>query len=326
MTLVNLSIFNRKTIDKQYIAMGKRKKLSREAILGLGLALVLALAACTGSSVAATNDTNIPADIAAKTVASGPTVDGGTSFPVSKIAIDGLDADNIVAAQELVLGDIYEASLPSVVHIRISQRLSGDSPDSGFNFFGGRSGDTQERFLRGEGSGFVWDTEGHILTNYHVVEGADTVTVGFSDGEKVEETVLGGDPDSDLAILMIDVPGRDLQPLPQGDSDHLRVGQLALAIGNPFGQDDPQRQQPLFNPSSHSDRCPDQPRQLRRATTGQTGPGDRHQHPDHQPGRRQFRNRLCCSHQYRKASSAGAHSKREVCILMARHQWRNDIC
>ena len=158
-------------------------------------------------------------------------------LPISNFAIDSLSADDIVAAHESVLGDIYEASLPSVVQIRITQRVDGISPDSRFDFFGGRSGGTEDRFIRGEGSGFVWDREGHILTNYHVVEGADTVTVVFSNGDEVEATVIGGDPDSDLAILQIDVSGRELKPLPKGDSDDLRVGQLALAIGNPFGQE-----------------------------------------------------------------------------------------
>ncbi len=227
-----IMIINRNTNDIQSIHIRKRKIFNKGVFLALGLILALTLAACTGSSAAATSDATIPSN----TLAAASTTDGGTVRPISNFAIDGLTADDIVAAQESVLGDIYEASLPSVVHIRITQRVDGTSPDSGFNFFGGRSGGTEDRFLRGEGSGFVWDREGHILTNYHVVEGADTVTVVFSDGDEIEATVVGGDPASDLAILWIDVSGRELQPLPQGDTDDLRVGQLALAIGNPFGQ------------------------------------------------------------------------------------------
>ena len=225
--------YNRKTKGNQIIHIRKRRIFNRGRILGLALVVVLALAACTGSGAAATSDPTIPSNaLAAASIA-----DSGTVLPISNFAIDSLTADDIVAAHESVLGDIYEASLPSVVQIRITQRVNGISPDSRFDFFGGRSGGTEDRFIRGEGSGFVWDREGHILTNYHVVEGADTVTVVFSNGDEVEATVIGGDPDSDLAILQIDVSGRELKPLPKGDSDDLRVGQLALAIGNPFGQE-----------------------------------------------------------------------------------------
>ncbi len=225
--------YNRKTKGNQMIHIRKRRIFNPGGILGLALVVVLALAACTGSGAAATNDSTIPTN----TLTASSTNLGGTALPISNLAIYNLTPDDIVAAQESVLGDIYEASLPSVVQIRITQRVDGISPDSRFDFFGGRSGGTEDRFIRGEGSGFVWDREGHILTNYHVVEGADTVTVVFFNGDEVEATVIGGDPDSDLAILQIDVSGRELQPLPKGDIDDLRVGQLALAIGNPFGQD-----------------------------------------------------------------------------------------
>jgi len=225
--------YNRKTKGNQIIHIRKRTIFSKGTVLALGLILALTLAACTGSRAAATSETTTPSN----TLAAASIADSGTVLPISNFAIDSLSADDIVAAHESVLGNIYEASLPSVVQIRITQRVDGISPDSRFDFFGGRSGGTEDRFIRGEGSGFVWDREGHILTNYHVVEGADTVTVVFSNGDEVEATVIGGDPDSDLAILQIDVSGRELKPLPKGDSDDLRVGQLALAIGNPFGQE-----------------------------------------------------------------------------------------
>ena len=233
MHVVQLMKYKRISNVIQNIQIQKRNLFAKGTFLALGLILALTLAACTGSSAAATIDAPVPSN----TLPAESTTGGANVLPISNLANDNLTADDIVAAQESVLGDIYEASLPSVVHIRITQRVDGTSPDSGFNFFGGRSGGTDDRFLRGEGSGFVWDSEGHILTNYHVVEGADTVTVVFSNGDEVEATVVGGDPDSDLAILQIDVSGRELVPLPKGDTDNLRVGQLALAIGNPFGQE-----------------------------------------------------------------------------------------
>ena len=92
-------------------------------------------------------------------------------------------------------------------------------------------------FRRGSGSGFVWDTQGHIVTNYHVVEDAAMVTVFFADDTEVEAEVIGRDPDSDLAVIKVDLPAEKLHPLPLGSSEDLRVGQFAIALGNPFGQD-----------------------------------------------------------------------------------------
>ncbi len=89
----------------------------------------------------------------------------------------------------------------------------------------------------GLGSGFVYDKKGHILTNYHVVAGADRIEVDFPSGLKVYGSVIGIDTDSDLAVIKVDVPAEELHPLPLGDSDALQVGQVAIAIGNPFGLD-----------------------------------------------------------------------------------------
>ncbi|MEN4043167.1 MAG: trypsin-like peptidase domain-containing protein [Anaerolineaceae bacterium] len=87
----------------------------------------------------------------------------------------------------------------------------------------------------GVGSGFVYDYEGHIITNYHVVEGAAQLEVSFSSGFKTHGTVIGADLDSDLAVIKVEAPVEVLAPLPLGDSDLLRVGQSVIAIGNPFG-------------------------------------------------------------------------------------------
>jgi 2-alkenal reductase len=86
----------------------------------------------------------------------------------------------------------------------------------------------------GSGSGFVYDKEGHILTNYHVVEGAETIEVDFTDGNKVYGEVIATDLDSDLAVIKVNLPPEELVPLPLGDSDALKVGDQVVAIGNPF--------------------------------------------------------------------------------------------
>lgn len=90
---------------------------------------------------------------------------------------------------------------------------------------------------RGSGSGFVWDESGHIITNYHVIQGADRATVTFSDQTTYPATLVGAAPEKDLAVLKIEVKDMELQPIPVGTSDNLRVGQSVFAIGNPFGLD-----------------------------------------------------------------------------------------
>jgi 2-alkenal reductase len=85
------------------------------------------------------------------------------------------------------------------------------------------------------GSGFVFDAEGHIVTNYHVVEGVDNPEIDFPSGFKVQGEVVGTDLDSDLAVIAIDAPAEEIHPLTLGDSSLLKVGQTVVAIGNPFG-------------------------------------------------------------------------------------------
>lgn len=90
---------------------------------------------------------------------------------------------------------------------------------------------------QGSGSGFVYNGDGHIITNFHVIDGANVIEVRFTSGFMAYGTVIGTDTDSDLAIIKVDAPADELHPLPLGDSDSLKVGQTVIAIGNPFGLD-----------------------------------------------------------------------------------------
>ena len=87
----------------------------------------------------------------------------------------------------------------------------------------------------GQGSGFVIDLEGHIITNQHVIADAEQIEVDFPSGYRAWASVVGTDPDSDLALLTVDIPVEELHPLPLGDSDTVQVGEFVVAIGNPFG-------------------------------------------------------------------------------------------
>jgi len=147
------------------------------------------------------------------------------------------DAD----AEERLVASIYERVAPSVVHIRVVQRVTG-SVESPIPDIPGwpdlEIPETPEEFYsQGEGSGFVWDKEGHIVTNYHVVANAEKVEVIFLDGATLLAEVVGTDPDSDLAVLQVDLPPDRLPPVTPGDSDTVFIGQRAIAIGNPFGQE-----------------------------------------------------------------------------------------
>lgn len=148
----------------------------------------------------------------------------------------------LLAAYESTLINIYEQVNPSVVNIRVvSQSLPStvqlpDLPE----FFPNlpqdpNSPDFQPPTNQGLGSGFVWDDRGYIVTNNHVVEGAEKIEVTFSDETVVDAELVGADPDSDLAVIKVEIPAEQLHPVQVGDSESLRVGQLAIAIGNPFG-------------------------------------------------------------------------------------------
>jgi len=125
-------------------------------------------------------------------------------------------------AYQQVMEQIYAQVSPSVVTINVNQSaqtLSGGSQPA-------------------LGSGFVWDTQGHIVTNNHVVDGAQDIQVTFSDGTTLPATVVGTDPNTDLAVIQVSAPAGLLHPVRMGDSSKVVVGQVAIAIGNPFGEQD----------------------------------------------------------------------------------------
>ena len=126
---------------------------------------------------------------------------------------------------------IYRASAPGVVHIETTSRVQQPADP----FFGNPFGTSETQ--RALGSGFVIDKAGHIVTNYHVVRGANTIQVSFSNNERFKARLVGVDPSTDIAVLKVDVKSRALKALPLGNSDSVRVGDQVIAIGNPFGLD-----------------------------------------------------------------------------------------
>lgn len=131
-------------------------------------------------------------------------------------------AQAFTSDEEAVIS-IYEEAGPSVVNI-VSTTVS-------YDFFYNPVPST------GSGSGVIMDRSGNIVTNYHVVEGARSLDVTLFDGSKLTADVVGVDPGDDIALIRVRAPQARLKPIPMGDSSSLKVGQKALAIGNPFGLD-----------------------------------------------------------------------------------------
>ena len=130
-----------------------------------------------------------------------------------------------LSAEEQMNVEIYQEVSPSVVHVtNIEQHAGLFSLDL-------------QRVAKGTGSGFVWDTDGHIVTNYHVVQGGNAAMVIMADQSSYEAQNIWADPDMDIAVIFIRAPSSKLQAALIGTSHDLKVGQLAFAIGNPFGLD-----------------------------------------------------------------------------------------
>ncbi len=147
---------------------------------------------------------------------------------------------SLLDALEARLEQIYVGVTPSVVNIQVLQgagALPSGHPDIPSSPSDPSLPEGFPPQQGGLGSGFVWDKEGHIVTNNHVVDGAEKITVTFYNDTSVAGEVVGTDAHSDLAVVKVDLPASQLLPVQLADSTEVRVGQLAVAIGNPFGLD-----------------------------------------------------------------------------------------
>ncbi len=230
------------------------KKVSTSLIIFV--IMTLSLAACSGGPQAMLSEGGLDdvLQLAAGAIeepvqAEAATVEETTSAAPT-VAAPAAVQPGTLAAYEDTLTAIYELVNPSVVNIQVKveqtqaasfQGLPEGMPELPFfNMPGDPTTPEQPQtpqYGYGMGSGFVWDQAGHIVTNNHVIDNAVEIEVRFSDGTSVPAELVGTDPYSDLAVLKVDLPAEFLRPIQVADSNLTKVGQLAVAIGNPFGLD-----------------------------------------------------------------------------------------
>jgi S1-C subfamily serine protease len=200
------------------IRKGTAMKLNR---LFLTLGLVASIVALT-----------FGLSIAHSAQAQGPTQ--RTPAPTQKVNLPNLARellDSVVTDPETqILRDAYSRVNPSVVSITVRMPVSGSDLTTPF-----QNGGLQP-YASAAGSGFVYDNAGHIVTNAHVVDNAQHIEVTFSDGTMMHAKIVGIDRDSDIAVIQAEGDTSHYQPVPLADSDKVSVGDLAIAIGNPFEQ------------------------------------------------------------------------------------------
>ena len=198
----------------------------RILISGLSILLAFSIAACSGS-------------IQLEVPTAGAAPNESEQIPLESVErTEPTDFNSLVSLQDAYI-NIYEDVLPSVVSISVTKTLIGtglEIPEIpfGFDFDNPPDDEPFEYQESAAGSGFVWDTNGHIVTNNHVVESGEVIRVNFADGRSVLAELVGADADSDMAVLKVDLPADDLVPIYVSDSTKVKVGQIAVAIGNPF--------------------------------------------------------------------------------------------
>ena len=205
-------------------------------ISGLSLLLMFSIAACSGSI-----QLEIPTAEAEQSEESSPSdlvSESDQILPENTDKEGTLELTNLMSLQDAYIS-IYENVLPSVVSISVTKTVIGSGfeiPETPFDYdFNAPPDDEPFEYKESvAGSGFVWDSDGHIITNNHVIESGEVIRVSFSDGHSVLAELVGADAASDLAVLKVDLPANSLVPISISDSRKVKVGQIAVAIGNPF--------------------------------------------------------------------------------------------
>ena len=225
-------------------------------------------------------------------------VDDSTTTVVRQVTVEGSEP---VSADSLSASEVYDRTSKAVVEISAN-------------------GGSQ---TRAQGSGFVYDTDGHIVTNQHVVASASSISVSFWNGVELDAELVGTDPSTDLAVIRVDAPAGLLSPLRLADSSAVDVGDPVLAMGSPFGLEGTitagivsALHREMTAPNNYLDHRHDpdrrshQPRQLGWPPARPQGTRDRRQRPDRERIRGLGRRRVRDSVQHRPLDNAPTHLDR----------------
>lgn len=214
------------------------------SLTSLALITVILLSACSGVGAilsktvsqfavqaAQQTATQTSPSTSTNSTTSGSTSNNSTTTSTQLQITGGSD---LLAAYESTLESIYTAVSPQVVNISVLTPASSNNLPN-FPGFNNNNNNQSQQYSQALGSGFIWDTKGNIVTNNHVVDGSTKIDVTFSDGTTVPATIVGQDPYSDLAVIKVNVDASKLSPVTMADSTQLKVGEIAIAIGNPYG-------------------------------------------------------------------------------------------
>jgi 2-alkenal reductase len=216
------------------------------SLASLVLISAMLLSACSGLAAlsqtssqvnvaqAAQQSTTVSTPVNSASSGSSSTVNNSTAIQTTTIP-----NSDLLTEYQNTLESIYANINPQVVNISVLiPATSSDFQNiPGFNNNGNNNNNNSQipQYSQALGSGFFWDTNGNIVTNNHVVDGATKVEVTLTDGTTVPATIVGQDPYSDLAVIKVSLPADKIHPVTMADSSQVKVGEIAIAIGNPYG-------------------------------------------------------------------------------------------
>jgi S1-C subfamily serine protease len=215
-------------------------------LTSLAVVAVMLLSACSGIAALSqsTNPLNVAQAASSTTTGSTPSTStvaqstgSSSSGANSTSPATTIGSSDLLNQYQATLESIYSTVSPQVVNIMVLSPAAASSIQNfpGFGNNNNNNNNQTPQYSEALGSGFFWDTNGYIVTNNHVVDGATKIEVTLSDGSTYPATIVGQDPYSDLAVIKASVPTDKMHPVTLADSTQLKVGEIAIAIGNPYG-------------------------------------------------------------------------------------------
>jgi serine protease Do len=217
------------------------------SLASLVLISAMLLSACSGIAAfaqsgnqfnvaqAAQPSTSVSTQPSSNTTTTSTSASSNSAVSQAQAPIAG--SSELLAVYESTMESIYSTVNPMVVNIMVMVPATNSSIQNfpGFGNNNNNNNSQTPQYSVALGSGFFWDTNGNIVTNNHVVDGATKIEVTTADGTTVPATIVGQDPYSDLAVIKVSLPASEIHPVSMADSSQVKVGEIAVAIGNPYG-------------------------------------------------------------------------------------------